>query len=72
MPKISLPLAGAVFRILRRNETREDRSRLMARNDLDDRRQNAFHPRRFPEAAGSKDILHIDAKMDGVPDLGDL
>jgi hypothetical protein len=44
----------------------------MACDDLDDRRHNAFHPGRFPESAGSKDILHIDAEMDGVPDLGDL
>src|SRR5689334_8579128 len=58
--KIILPLAATIFRILRRDEAREDRSGLVVRNDRDDRRQDTLHPRRRPQTAGSEDVLHVD------------
>ena len=60
------------LRIFRRDESREDRSGLMARNDRGDRRQNSRHPGRRPETAGSEDVLHVDAQVNGVADVGNF
>src|SRR3954453_23815850 len=68
--KIALPLSGPIFRIFGRDESREDRSGLMARNDRGDRRQYSRHPWRRPETAGSEDVLHVDAQVNGVADAG--
>src|SRR3569623_1837127 len=70
--KIFLPLPGTIFRIFRRNEPREHGSSLISRNDRGNRRQNSLHPRRLPKTAGSKDVLHVDTKVNVVADFGDL
>jgi hypothetical protein len=70
--EVSPPLAGTILRMLRGDKAREDRPRLMARNDIDDRRKHPLHPGRFPQAAGREDILHTNAEIDGVVYLGDL
>jgi hypothetical protein len=65
-------LPEAVFRPLGRDEARKDGSLAIARDDRDDRRQHSLYPRRFPHAAAGEDVLHVDAEVNGVPDVGDF
>lgn len=65
-PIIVLPLSRPVLGGLRRDEAREYGSFLESSRNLDDDRQHALHPRRFPDAAAGENTLHIDADMDRI------
>ena len=51
---------------MRRNEAGEDRLLGVTLRDLDDDRQDALHPRRMPGRVLGKQILHVDAEVDGT------
>src|SRR5205823_1470883 len=68
-PEIVSPPARPVFGTLRGDEAREDGALAITGRDRLDGRQHAFHPRRLPEAARGKDVLHVNAEVSGARDL---
>src|SRR5438874_12301570 len=66
MPVVAPPAPRQFVGIMRRNEAGEDRLFGVTLRDLDDDRQDALHPWRMPGRVLGKQILHVDAEMDGT------